>query len=268
VSPTPSPTLPTAECPPLPAFPDENCTGYRHTGVTLTSCPRQLNVANATYDSCRFDGSITIAADNIKITRSLVNGGVVNSVNGNNQMRGLQLTDVEILGATGTDQLAAIGTENYTCIRCHIHKTYRGFALGNNVRIIDSYSHDFRRQPEAHQTAASTHGGSNVFIDHSRLRCESDKYACSNGISFYAANSNINNVTIQNSHISTDAGYGIGFFYLNPGNGKPYNVFNTKILNNVFGSWEYGMRANWMGTRDGNVWSGNTQEPFDPVCRC
>jgi hypothetical protein len=255
-------------CPPLPAFPDGGCTGFLHTGVTeasLTACPTRLETANAVYDRCRFD-TVVIAADNIRITRSLV-VGTVQGVNGNNQLRGLQLTDVEIRGeAGGTDQLAAIGTDNYSCLRCHIHGGYRGFGLSTNVRIVDSYAHGFRTQVEAHQTAASTHGGTGVFIDHSRLRCESNQYACSNGISFYAANSLIDDVTIQNSHISTDAGSGIGFFYLN--GDKPYDIHNTRILNNVFGSWEYGMVANWMGDRDGNVWSGNVQVPFDPSCRC
>jgi hypothetical protein len=269
VSPTPSPTIPgPSVCPPLPAFPDEHCTGFAHTGVaepSLAACPTRLDVAGAVYDRCRFN-NVIIAADNIKITRSLV-VGTVQGVNGNNQMRGLTLIDVEIRGvAGGTDQLAAIGTDNYSCLRCHVHGGYRGFGLSTNVRIVDSYAHGFRTQANAHQTAASTHGGTGVFIDHSRLRCQSNKYACSNGVSFYAANGNIVDVVIQNSHISTDAGYGIGFFYLS--GDKPYDVLNVRILGNTFGSWEYGMQANFPGGRDGNVWSGNVQVPFDPGCRC
>lgn len=269
VSPTPQPTIPgPSVCPPLPAFPDEHCTGYAHTGATLRPCARVLTQPGV-YDRCEFTGTLVIAADGVIVTRSWVHGGNVQGSPNQYDLRGVQLTDVEISGVVGgTDQLAAVGPNRYNCLRCHVHGGYRGFALGNDVVIVDSYAHGFRTQANAHQTAASTHGGSNVLIDHSRLRCESNKYACSNGISFYAEGSNIDNVVIQNSHISTDAGSGIGFFYLNPGNGKPYDVLNTRILNNTFGSWEYGMVANWMGDRDGNVWSGNTQAPFDPGCRC
>ncbi len=96
-----------------------------------------------------------------------------------------------------------------------------------------------------------------MVIDHSRLRCESDRYGCSNGISFYAEDSDITNIIIKNSHISTDAGYCIGFYYLQPG--KPYDIKRVEITGNTFGSSEYGTVANWMGDRDGNVWSGNVQ---------
>jgi hypothetical protein len=162
--------------------------------------------------------------------------------------------------------MAQIGNNDYSCLRCDVHGGKRGFALGSNISIVDSWVHGFNPIPGAHQTAASTHGSSNVVIDHSRLRCESDRYGCSNGVSFYAEDSDITGFVIRNSHISTDAGYGIGFYYLQAG--KPFDIRDVQILGNTFGSWEYGMVANWMGDRDGNVWSGNVQVPFDPSCRC
>lgn len=270
-SPTPSPTIPgPSVCPPLPAFPDGGCTGYRHTGVTeaqLTACPLRLTVANAVYDKCRFDGTLVIAAANITITRSLVFGSHIEAASGQSaSLLGLRMIDVEVSGTTGNTDFAQVGNNDYSCLRCDVHGGKRGFALGSNITITDSWVHGFNPIPGAHQTAASTHGSSNVVIDHSRLRCESDRYGCSNGISFYAEDSDITGFVIKNSHISTDAGYGIGFYYLQAG--KPHDIRNVQILNNVFGSWEYGMVANWMGSRDGNVWSGNVQEPFDPVCRC
>lgn len=268
-TPSPAPTIPPPSvCPAWPAFPDEHCTGFIHTGVTeasLTTCPTRLTVANAVYDRCRFPSGVIIAADNIRITRSLVIG-VVNSVNGNNQMRGLSLTDVEIRGvAGGTDRLAAIGTENYSCLRCHVHGGYRGFALGSNVRIIDSYSHGFRTQPEAHQTAASSHVGAGVVIDHSRLRCESNDYACSGGVNWYAEYGNISDILVQRSHISTDAGPCMGFYHANSGGNKRFLILNTRILNNVLANnCEYGALANWPAG-GGNVWVGNTFPDGRPI---
>ena len=249
-------------CPPLPAFPDGGCTGYKHTGVTeamLTACPLRLTTPGAVYDKCRFNGTLVIAAANITITRSLVSGSHIEAGGGQGaSLLGLRLIDVEVSGTTGDTDFAQVGNNDYSCLRCDVHGGKRGFALGSNISITDSWVHGFNPIPGAHQTAASTHGSSNVVIDHSRLRCESDRYGCSNGISFYAEDSDITNIVIRNSHLSTDAGYCIGFYYLQAG--KPYDIRGVQILNNTFGSSEYGTVANWMGSRDGNVWTGNVQE--------
>jgi hypothetical protein len=258
---TRTPTAPpsTTTCPAWPAVPDANCTGYVHTGVTLHDCALRLATAGATYDSCRFNGTVVIAAANIKVTRSLVLGGHVES-NSNADLRNAVFTDVQISGP-GNDGSAAIGNNNYTCLRCNVTGGNRGFALGHNVVIQDSYAHDFWVQPStqnsAHQTAISTHGGNNYQILHSNLRCNSDHYACSSGFSFYAEDEDINDVLIQNCRITTDAGYGMlfGTFI----QGKPYGITNTRVLNNVIDSDEYGPVGDWPGDQAGNVWSGNVR---------
>jgi hypothetical protein len=260
-TPSPSPSVPVSACPPPPAFPDAACTGWRHTGVALHTCPTTLSVAGGTYDSCLFAGTIRITAANVTVTRSHINGGHVEGVS--YDLRGARLIDVEIAGAAG-DTMAAIGNSNYACTRCNIYGGLRGLALGSNVTVVDSYVHGMRVVPGSHQTAASTHGGAHVRIEHSTLRCESDRYACSNGVSFYSEDSpGIDDMLITRSHISTDAGYCIGFFSLQPG--KPYGITNTRIVDNVLGSSEYGPVANWPSGQAGNVWSGNTTPSGTPI---
>lgn len=251
-------------CPAWPAVPDGNCTGYVHTGVTLHDCSTRIAAAG-TYDSCRFNGTLTITVAGVKITRSLVLGGHVES-NSNADLRGATFTDVQISGP-GNDSSAAIGNNNYTCLRCNVTGGNRGFALGHNVLIQDSYAHDFWVQPStqnsAHQTAISSHGGNNYQILHSNLRCNSDHYACSAGFSFYAEDEDINDVLVQNCRITTDAGYAMlfGTFI----QGKPFGITNTRVLNNVLDSDEYGPVGDWPGDQAGNVWSGNVRANGQPI---
>lgn len=257
---TPPTTLPaTPSCPAWPAVPDAACTGYRHTAVVLRDCPVRVTT---NQDGCRFNGTLVIAVNGLTITRSLVNGGHVEGAGANSyDLRGVILQDVEISGP-GNDGMAALGNNNYTCIRCDIHGGNRGLSFGSNVLMQDSWIHDFWVQPpsqqgpnSAHQTSASSHGGNNVQLIHNNLRCNSDGYACSGGLNFYAEDSLINNTLIQNNKISTDAGVGIGFYYLRAG--KTYDIQNMRVIDNVISSEEYGAVDLWMGNRNGNVWSGN-----------
>lgn len=263
-SPTASPTSQVTTCPAWPAVPDSNCTGYAHTGVTLHDCSLRISTTG-TYDSCRFNGTLVIAAANVKVTRSMVLGGHVEGVSGAD-LRGATFTDVLISGP-GNDGSSAIGNNNYTCLRCNVTGGNRGFALGHNVVVQDSYAHDFWVQPStqnsAHQTAISSHGGNNYQILHSNLRCNSDHYACSAGFSFYAEDEDINDVLIQNCRITTDAGYGMlfGTFI----QGKPYGITNTRVLNNVIDSDEFGPIGDWPGNQAGNVFSGNVRANGQPI---
>ena len=222
----PTPTKsnsPTGGCPAYPAMPDASCTGYAHTGVTLRSCSLRIT-APGTYDSCRFAGTVVIASSGVTIKRSLIQGGHVEGSSGAN---------------------------------------LRGFAIGSNVVIEDSYAHDFwvqsaaqRASNSVHQTAASTHGGAHIRITHSTLWCRSDAYACSSGVSLYSEDSpGIDDVLIERSFIATDAGYGLMFASLV--SGKPYGITNTRVVDCVFGPSEYGPVANFPRTQSGNLWTGN-----------
>ncbi|MDB4953887.1 MAG: hypothetical protein JWO36_1456 [Myxococcales bacterium] len=197
------------------------------------------------------------------VTRSVVDGGHVQSGSPSPyDLKGAILEDVQILGP-GNDGSAAIGNSNYTCRRCDISGNNRGFALADQVLVVDSYAHDFWIQPASqqgpnstHQTAASTHGGSTVQVIHSTLRCNSDAYACSSAFSFYSEDApGISDVLVQNCLISTDAGYGMLFGTLIPG--KPYGITNTRVIDNVITSQEFGPVANWPADQAGNTWSGN-----------
>ncbi|MEU5940848.1 DUF4082 domain-containing protein [Micromonospora sp. NPDC047548] len=269
--PTPSPTRSATSsppapdgsgCPAFPAFPDASCTGWQHTGVKLhtENCPARMTRPNTTYDSCLFTDGVSIAADNVTIKRSRVEGRIDPAATDGN-LRGLTLVDVEVDGGREPDfNQSAIGNSNYSCTRCDIHSTGRGVNMGSNVTIRDSYIHDFVYSEGAHQTAVGAHGGDNYTIVHNNLQCNSNNYGCSAALSFYGDDSQINGALVQNNLFNTDGGY---CTYAGSLNGKPYpHGINIRYLDNRFGK-KFNPRCGGYGPvasyeqNPGNVWRGN-----------
>jgi hypothetical protein len=245
-------------CPPFPQFPDQTCTGWRHTGVTLRNCPTSVTTENAILDGCRFPGGLIVAAPKATITRSLVEGRVVGRLPTRGSLGDLTLRDVELDGGGQPDSRPAIGDSDYTCIRCDVHGTGRGGSMGDNVHIEDSWFHDFVYVAPAHQTAVSTHGGSNNKVVHNNLSCTSG--GCSAALSLYGDFGQVDDVLIEANLFNTTGSY---CTYAGSIRSKPYpNGTNIRYLNNRFGKVYhpqcgiYGPVASW-AYNSGNVWSGN-----------
>lgn len=262
--PTPEPTPPPSggggDCA-FPNFPNADCTGWQHTGVTLhtSGCPTTITTDNATYDSCRFTGALIVQASNVTIKRSRIEGRVV-STTPNGSLSNLTLTDVEIDGGGVWDfNQAAIGNSDYTCIRCHIHSTGRGANLEDNVLIQDSYLHGWVTQADDHETAIGSNGGSGNKIIHNNVVCDSN--GCSAALSLYGDFSPVNDVLVEKNLFSTSSG---GFcIYGGSVSGKPYpNATNVRFIDNRFSKkynpqcGVYGAATSWK-QNNGNVWSGN-----------
>ncbi|GHJ55146.1 hypothetical protein Nm8I071_44530 [Nonomuraea sp. TT08I-71] len=264
-SPTPSPTRsatpPPAPgaCPPFPAFPDENCTGWQHTGVKLRDCDGDIRTSGITLDGCYFPRDLKIVAKNVTIKRSHVKGSVYASWMTDWDFQNLTLIDVEVEDeGNATPDRAAIGGPNFTCIRCHVHNTGTGISMGDNVTIRDSYAHDFTYTEGAHQAAAGANGGANLTLIHNNLECSRvnvspDKQGCSSALSLYDEPT-IDNVLVQNNLFNTAGGY------CTYGGGP--NGTNIRYLDNRFGKkfnprcGSYGPVAAYRNN-SGNVWQGN-----------
>jgi hypothetical protein len=249
-------------CKAYPNFPDANCTGWQHTGVTLHNCATTVAKANTTLDSCRFTGNVSIQARNITITRSRIEGRVEATYLTNFSLGNLTLRDVEIDGGGSVDPngRAAIGNDDYTCVRCNVHGTGRGANLGDNVTIQDSYLHDWVYVNGAHQTAIGSNGGSNFRIVHNNLICNSGGPGCSAALSLYGDFAPIKNVLIQNNLFNTNGAY---CTYGGSTTAKPYpRGTSIRYIDNLFGKKYnegcglYGPVATWE-YYEGNVWSGN-----------
>ena len=262
-------------CPVFPAFPDAGCTGWRHTGVTLHPCDNAIIQSNITLDSCLFNDTLSIQGANVTITRSRVEGRVIGAYQYGFSLRDLVLRDVEIDGSPhgiDPDGQAAIGSDDYTCIRCDIHHTGRGANLGENVHIEDSYLHDWTYVDGAHQTAIGSNGGHNFTIVHNNVECRSD--GCSAALSLYGDFAPINDVTIERNLFNTNGSYCTYAGSTGVASGKPYpHGTNIRYRNNLFGKKYmpqcgiYGPVISWENNA-GNVWTGNAWQdgsgPVDP----
>lgn len=260
----PPPTTGSGVCPAFPAFPDEKCTGYKHNGITVdqlttdtTKCPQNLNVAGKTYDRCKFVNGVSVGASNVTITNSLVLG----RVNAPYTRTNLVLQDVEIDGQNSDPNgQSGIGDYSYTCVRCDVHGTGRGAALGDDVIIKDSYFHDFYYVNGAHQTAVGNNGAAHNQIIHNNLLCNSD--GCSAALSLYGDFGQVNDILIQNNLFNTT-----GSFCTYAGGNETTKAYpngtNIRYVDNVFGKKYhtgcgiYGPVSFWNANSTGNVWTGN-----------
>jgi hypothetical protein len=236
-------------------MPDASCTGVPP-GTTLRACSTELTTPGATYSGCLFSGTVNVKANNITIKNSKVLGTV--SAGYGSQQSGLVLMDVEIDGQRRNPFYSAIGDHNYTCIRCNVHDSGRGAAVGDNVVVRDSWFHDFYYADGAHQSAIGSNGGSNNRIEHNTLSCNSG--GCSGALVFYGDFAPVKNVVVKNNLLNTTGSY---CTYAGSVSGKAYpSASNIQYLDNRFGKTYnsrcgiYGPVTAWSGG-SGNLWSGN-----------
>jgi hypothetical protein len=258
-----NPPAPPRDCPAFPAFPDSGCTGWRHTGAALHGCGTVLSTPNSTYDSCLFNGTVTVRARNVSITRSRVVGRV-DTDTGTGDLQGLKLLDVEIDGnGVVDDGRAAIGHSNFTCTRCDIHGTVRGVTLGANVTVQDSYLHDFVTVPSG-EYAMSSAGGSGFRIFHNNLQCNSSQGSgCGSALALFGDFTAIHDVLVQSNLFNAESSY---CTYAGSAVGKRYpHGTDIRYLDNRFGK-KYAVRCGADGPvtawepNAGNRWTGNLWE--------
>lgn len=256
-----------AVCPAFPAFPDENCTGWKHTGITLHNCDEQTDggyiwddAAVKSFDSCYFSKALTIEGANVTIKRSQVHGNISTHWSHSYDFRNLILEDVEIEdeGNAGA-YLSAVGGHNFSCLRCNVHHTGTGIHLGNNAVIEDSYMHDFNYTDGAHGAGigAGQGNGNGAQVIHNNVQCNrlpGQPTICSSAMSLYDEPT-IDNVLVKNNLFNTTGGYCIY------GGGE--DGTNIRFIDNYFGKKfnpecaVYGPATAFYPNSPGNVWSGN-----------
>lgn len=249
-------------CPPYPAFPDENCTGWRHTGVTLSECETDNGYiwdSNVSFDKCYFPQALTIYGANVTITRSQIHGTISTHWSNAYDFRGLTLTDVEIEDEGNPNAfLTAVAGHNFTCTRCNIHHTGSGIHIGNNAIIRDSYTHDFNYTDEAHGAGigAGQGHGNNAQVIHNNVQCSrlpGQPPICSSALSLYNEPT-IDNVLVMNNLFNTSGAYCV---YAGGSGGT-----NIRFIDNLFGKKFHSTCAGYGPVaifyyNVGNVWSGN-----------
>lgn len=251
-------------------FPDENCTGWRHTGVTLHTCgdppgsATHLETAGATYDGCLFRDAVVIQAANITIRRSWIQGtvyphGDMRTTGDQPDCKGLKLIDVEVSPAPGQsadrDRAGVGNCFNKSLLRVDVHGTASGIHVSDFNSIIDSYSHDFA-DTGSHGAAAGTGQdmGNHSIIAHNNLNCSRTNGAphCSAALSLYDEPT-LDDVLVQQNLFNSVSG-----FCAYGGN----TGTNIRFVDNTFGQ-RYFSTCGPFGPitvfkfNEGNVWTNN-----------
>lgn len=267
----------TGGCAPFPAFPDANCTGWQHTGVTLTSVPSQKtsgpgwHYEGAPFDYVSIDGDNVVldsldigciyVAPNVKTltaTRSRISGSCdyLVRVDLENSSLLATFTDVEFNGGAVQSK-----GSNFKWLRVNAHGfTAKAAMLGSNSIVEDSYIHDQVCHPPDHQSGIGTNGAANNMIMRHNNVDLTPSECTSGGISNYDDFGAFHNIVIEKNLINSDG------YCLKAGFEDNNAAGNTgmQVLNNVFGRkynaecGTYGIVSNWIPSVSGNIWSGNT----------
>jgi hypothetical protein len=278
-----------AVCPPYPAFPDASCTGWQHTGVTLTTVTPTssgngwhvevvggtpvfyVTQANAVVDSLDIPYQVKIFADNVTIQRSRITQEgfytiIVGDLPSTNQA--LHLTDVELDGQGGSNNqtIAVLGNVNAVYTRINVHGMgSSGPRLTQGNIMQDSYLHDFSCTEPDHTAGVSANdGGSGIQVLHNNIDIDQRPGCATAAFELAKDFGSYNGVTISQNMFN--GGSYCAYFAAtpDPANPNPPSV-NLTVTNNVFGrkyAAECGTNgpvAQWAAPAgSNNVWSGNT----------
>jgi hypothetical protein len=246
---------------PSPGWPGPGNTGVP-AGLTLHECPLTITVSGS-YDACHFDGDVTVKANNVRISRSLINGAVDTGGDDTGQT-GLVISDTTIdCGCLSTNDYktpVAIQQSNYTLLRVDLMHAGHGAAVQDNVVIKDSWIHDLGGNTQAHKDGIYSGDGSNVVIEHNNIDCNDGPAAgCTSAIGLLVDFGPITHWSINNNLLNTIGSY---CFY-GGGGPKPYSASYIAFTNNHFGRRDhpncgfYGPVTYWDSSRPGMTWSGN-----------
>lgn len=264
-------------CPAWPTFPDQNCTGWEHTGVTLHNCDDLLDgngsgdfwiwddTPTKTFDSCYFSGNVTVQSAGVTITRSQVHGSISPHWSSNYSLRGLTLVDVEIEQEGVAVPRGAVGGNDWSCLRCDAHHGVTGMHFGDNTTIRDSYVHDMQWLEESHGSGIATgqDHGSNSSIIHNNIQCNrvNGPPICSSALSIYPEDDNGDGITVHNVQVEKNLFNATGAYCVYavdvPGSNVNFidNYFGKKFYPGCAG---YGPVASYSplgGQWIGNVWA-------------
>ena len=239
----------------LPNYPNESCTGWQHTGVTLSAYdgPSTIETDGTVIDGKDIEDCLIIDAANVTIKRSRIRCDSFWGVRmlGSNGL--MEDTEINMLGFTGANCLE--GT-NYTGRRINCHNTGDGIRLGSNVTIEDSFVHGLVTEEESHNDGMQTTGGTNIIVRHNYIENSFSQTAC---IILGNESTALDNVLIENN-LFNGGGYSVY------GGGSDSDISNIKFINNRFkrspagffaNGGFYGPVSHYDATRPGNQWSGN-----------
>jgi hypothetical protein len=269
---TPAPTTPAPTTPSAPpsGFPTPATTGWQPTGVSLTAYtgPTNITTPGTVIDSKDITSCLRISARNVTIKRSRITcSGDFAILQPDNNTPGLVVEDTEIRSTSRSSRVdwgLATWGNGATLSRLYVHDTQRGWALGSNTVLQDSYIGQNYNPTENHAQAILSSGGSqHVVIRNNTLRCEENQF-CTSAISIFPElwAGGANDDFLIDGNLLAGGSY-CAYLGHTPSGGESPNT-NMRFVNNRFdtsiysGCGSYGPLASWSTGATGNLWSNNT----------
>ena len=236
----------------LPKYPNAGCTGVP-AGTQLTTYNGSItaNTAGQVINNMHITGDLLVAADNVVIKNSQIDGLVSNSHSGS-VMHPFTITDSTVGPVNGCISETAIGSAGYTATRVYVRNHGDGFGDGgNNILIQDSYAHLCSSNPDDHSDGIQGYlGGTNVRIIHNTIDQRDVLPAAQTAPIFISDQSKDADVE---DNLLAGGSQTIRVYYFG---GKDI-VKNNRVVNN---SWIYGP----VSSDCANItWSGNTLVTID-----
>lgn len=222
-------------------FPDASNTGWRPTGVKLTSAgvnltaeaEFQITERGAVIDGKDIRGCVSIKADNVTIKRSRVRCESYFPIRIYEGFRGAVIEDTEIDGMNSGTTNAAVGFEYYTLRRVNIHSLGEGPHMGTDVLIENSYVHDLASCDICHNDAIQSSGARNVVLRHNTF--VNDATGKNAVVRIATEQGDSNNFLVEDNLL---AGGNFAVQVRSQGNGFPAGV---RVLNNrIVPTWRFG----------------------------
>lgn len=170
-SPHPEPSSSPKEDPEPSGFPDASTTGVPHDVDLTGSGSLTITEDGTVVDGLHVRGTITIAADDVTIRNTLIQGGgslYPIRVEGGTTGTLIEHVEVDNLGDTGIGiLLSGSGTVRYV----DIHSAEDGIRIqSDDVTLEYSYIHDLQRQPGGHHDTVQIRSGDNVTLRGNNLQ--------------------------------------------------------------------------------------------------
>lgn len=226
---TPPPPSGSTTCP-LPAYPNDSCTGVpAGTALTTINGDKTAN-AGEVIEGKRITGELRINGNGVVIRKSEIYGDVKNY-----GTYSFTIEDSTIGPPSGCSGEAALGNNNYTARRIKLRNHGEGFRIehGNNVAIYDSYARLCDPGGDAHSDGIQGYiGGTNVRIEHNTIDQRPVPLARVTAPMFWSDDSGGGLQMINN--MFAGGGYSIRVYHFG---GAKHTFSGNKLVNN---SWGFG----------------------------
>ena len=277
-APAPPPSSPTTTPPTTPpttggkvvlgrSFPDASTTGVpAGTKLTPYTGPCTIQTDGFVIDAKTITCDMRILAQDVKITRSVLNGSIYSDPDYMNGSFSMTDSEVRMPSSTGT----GVAEANFTLTRVEVTGGSRSVNCALDCTVQDSYVHGQYTDKRGIDHESGIRMGSGSTLRHNYITCDATPVepdaGCSSGLTGYGDFGVVQKNTIDDNVL--DGGpYGSMSYCMYGGSttGKPFSrgVNNIKVTNNIFPRGAsgkcgiYGPVTSFDSDAPGNVWSNN-----------